>query len=197
MSRPHHTRRLTKSERRRRAEIWLRHASKKVTPEAVAALAPYVGRYEAGSPYAHAANDLVSQGAIPTHARVQERAAQLKEARIARAERRKTVLGYEVLELDERQHQHLCEYISAHRAEHGTGPSWVAVGEYMGWTRGQVVGTLQQLRREGVISFTRAPGSLSVSEPRAPQPDGLPADEGCATPLTSVTTGTGQDPVRA
>lgn len=157
--------RLSTAQRHDQARAWLQHVGRQVTPQAVQELAPWMGRYEPGTGYEKAAIELVARGEIPTHSKVGTLAKQRAQIRIERRARRRTVIGVEELDLDQEHLQRLLDFITVHWAEHGTGPGWAQVREHMGWTKGQIEGTLTRLRSQGVLHFTGGVGSLRVTTP--------------------------------
>lgn len=143
------------------AAKWLTRLGRDATPEAVAALAPFVRRdVENGSPEARAWANLVRNGKLPTPEAVQRLV-----DRWAAAEKIKR-------SLDEDVARRVVDFIAEHLKAAGTGPAWSQVCTHMGWSRAAGEVAMPTLRRAGWVVYTAEPGSLRPG----PRQDLPPAD---------------------
>lgn len=88
-----------------------------------------------------------------------------REAATKRRERAEERAGWvQRLRHDTDEQDRLIAIIRAHRSERGTGPAWSVVTKQMGWPRWGATLAIPALRRDGVVTYSKAEGSLDVTQ---------------------------------
>lgn len=129
-------------------------------------LTPRVGLMEGGkrhAPEQAALTVLLRARTVLSDTALNAELANQREAATKRRERAEERAGWvQRLRHDTDEQDRLIAIIRAHRAEYGTGPAWSVVTKQMGWPRWGANQALPALRRDGIVTYSKAEGSLDV-----------------------------------